>query len=258
MGSVSIKALHLEDISLNFGGMIVLNHCHLSVDVGEKRAIIGPNGAGKTTLFNVITGVLSPSKGLIRLLGEDITPLPTHKRALKGLARTFQITNLFPNLSVIENVILGIQALTKTKMIFYRRMASFNTLLDQARSFLADWGLEGKSDIWVRDLSHGEQRQLEIILALSANPKVLLLDEPTQGLSTAETAMIIPMIERLGRSITVLFIEHDMDVAFQLADKITVLYFGQVLAEGTVAEIRNNAKVAEVYLGLEGSHARTC
>ena len=199
--------------------------------------------------------MIKPSGGGVLLFNQDITKYPAHVRASLGLARTFQITNLFNNLTVMENILLGLQALTHKKYVFYRRISSFGKLVRNALSMLRNWGLEDKKDYLVRNLSHGEQRQLEIILALSSRPKVLLLDEPTQGLSNAETALVIPMVRSLDPSTTVLFIEHDMDVAFQMADKITVLYYGTVLAEGNEEQIRSNPKVAEVYLGGEVSNA---
>ncbi len=248
-------ALEVDNVDVRFGGLQVLTTCRLSVEAGEKRAIIGPNGAGKTTLFNVISGIVKPSAGRILSFDRDITRISAHLRASLGLARTFQITNLFGNLSVLENVILSLQALTSTKYVFYKMTSSFTELISNAVALLREWGLEDKKDYPVRSLSHGEQRQLEIILALASKPKILLLDEPTQGLSTAETALVVPMVRALEPSTTVLFIEHDMDVAFQMADKITVLYYGSVLAEGTEAEIRGNPSVAEVYLGLESHNA---
>jgi len=246
-----MSALTLEEISVEFGGIQALAKLNSSIEVGEKRAIIGPNGAGKTTLFNVISGMVKPATGRDILFDQDITNYRAHLRAAFGLARTFQITNLFANLSVLENIILGVQALTQTKYVFYRRTFSYEELITNAETLLRQWGLWDKRNYCVRTLSHGEQRQLEIVLALSTKPKILLLDEPTQGLSTAETALVIPMIEQLDPSTTVLFIEHDIDVAFKIADKISVLYFGQILAEGKEAEIRGNPKVAEVYLGLD-------
>lgn len=248
-------ALQLDDVDVRFGGLQVLTMCRLSVEAGEKRAIIGPNGAGKTTLFNVISGMIKPTSGRVLFFGKDITKTQAHLRASLGLARTFQITNLFGNLSVMENILLGIQALKPTKYVFFKTMSSFPDMISNALSLLRTWGLEDKKDHPVRGLSHGEQRQLEIILALSTKPKILLLDEPTQGLSTAETALVVPMVRSLDASTTVLFIEHDMDVAFQMADRISVLCNGNVLAEGREEEIRGNRRVAEVYLGLGGSHA---
>lgn len=248
-------ALEIDDVDVRFGGLQALTMCRLRVETGEKRALIGPNGAGKTTLFNVISGTIRPSAGRVLSFEQDITRSPAHVRASLGLARTFQITNLFANLSVMENILLGLQALTWTKYAFYKTTASFTELTGNAVNLLRDWGLDQKKDYPVRSMSHGEQRQLEIILALASRPKILLLDEPTQGLSTAETALVVPMVRSLESSTTVLFIEHDMDVAFQMADKITVLNQGSVLAEGTEEEIRGNPSVAEVYLGLENDDA---
>lgn len=250
-----MKILEIDKVDVHFGGLQALTSCRLAVESGERRAIIGPNGAGKTTLFNVISGMIRPTGGAIRSFGEDITTMPVHLRASLGISRTFQITNLFPNLSVMENLILGLQASSRLKFVFFRRLSSFSALLGRAESYLKKWGLEEKKDHPVRMLSHGEQRQLEIILAMAISPKILLLDEPTQGLSSAETALVVPMVKALDPSTTVLFIEHDMEVAFQMADRITVLYYGSVLADGSEAEIRGNPAVAEVYLGLEGNHA---
>jgi branched-chain amino acid transport system ATP-binding protein len=246
----SMDALKVDNVDISFGGIQALLQLTLTLKVGEKRAIIGPNGAGKTTLFNVISGMLKPANGHIFLFDQDITNYPPHLRAALGLARTFQITNLFGTLSVLENIILGIQGLLRTKYVFYRRASSFKELIGHAGSLLREWGLWKKRESLVRNLSHGEQRQLEIVLALASQPKVLLLDEPTQGLSMAETTLVISMMERLDQSTTVLFIEHDMDVAFKMADTISVLHYGQILAEGNETEIRGNPKVAEVYLGL--------
>jgi branched-chain amino acid transport system ATP-binding protein len=250
-----MSALILEEISVEFGGIQALTRLTSSIEVGEKRAIIGPNGAGKTTLFNVISGMIKPASGRVLLFDKDITNYTAHLRAALGLARTFQITNLFANLSVLENIILGVQALTWTKYVFYSPTFTYRETIDNAETLLRKWGLWDKRNYPVRNLSHGEQRQLEIVLALSTKPKILLLDEPTQGLSIAETALVIPMIEQLDPSTTILFIEHDIDVAFKIADKTSVLYFGQILAEGEEAQIRGNPKVAEVYLGLDTQHA---
>jgi branched-chain amino acid transport system ATP-binding protein len=245
-----MEALKIDNIDINFGGLRALSKLTLTLKVGEKRAIIGPNGAGKTTLFNVISGMLKPTNGHVFLFCRDITNCPPHLRAALGLARTFQITNLFGSLSVLENIILGIQGLLKTKYVFYRRTSTFKDLIANAGSLLNEWGLWEKRDSPVRNLSHGEQRQLEIVLALASQPKVLLLDEPTQGLSMAETTLVVSMMEHLDQSTTVLFIEHDMDVAFQMADTISVLHYGQILAEGDESGIRSNPKVAEIYLGI--------
>ncbi len=244
-----MDALKVDHVDIHFGGIQALLQLTLTLKVGEKRAVIGPNGAGKTTLFNIISGMLTPTNGHVFLFGQDITNCPRHLRAALGLARTFQITNLLSTLSVLENIVLGIQGLLRTKYVFYRRTSSFQELIARAESLLREWGLWERRDFPVHHLSHGEQRQLEIVLALASQPRVLLLDEPTQGLSMAETNLVISMMERLDPSTTILFIEHDMDVAFKMADTISVLHYGQILAEGDEAGIRGNPKVAEVYLG---------
>jgi len=249
-----VKALTVENVDVSFGGVQALTRLSLSVEEGERRAIIGPNGAGKTTLFNIISGTLRPNAGSVFLCDRDITSCPAHRRAALGLARTFQITNLFPSLSVLENLILGIQALRPAKYVFFRRTSSFRSIRSHAEALLEEWGLWERRQAAVRNLSHGEHRQLEIILAIAGRPRVLLLDEPTQGLSMGETSLLIPMLERVGRSTTIVFIEHDMDVAFKIADRVSVLYFGQVLAEGDKSEIRGNRRVTEVYLGTAQTH----
>ena len=247
-----MKALRVEKIDVSFGGVQAIGGLSLSLEPGERRVVIGPNGAGKTTLFNVISGVLRPSAGRVLLHERDVTDVPVHRRSGLGLARTFQITNLFPSLTVRENLILGLQALKPTKYVFYKKVSSFHCLLSRADELLEEWGLGGRRNDPVRVLSHGEHRQLEIVLALAEDPSVLLLDEPTQGLSAAETALVLAMLGRVGRDKAILFIEHDMDVAFRIADTVSVLYFGQLLAEGDEAAIRGNARVAEVYLGQHG------
>jgi branched-chain amino acid transport system ATP-binding protein len=223
----------------------------LEIQPGERRAIIGPNGAGKTTLFNLIGGQLSPSSGQIFLFGREVTKLPPFRRAALGLARTFQITTLFPNLTVLENMLLAVQALDSVKFVLYRRLTSYQHLLSTAQSLLEQWNLWEKRHALVRQLSYGEQRQLEILLAVAHLPRVLLLDEPTAGLSAAETRQVVAMIQQLDPSITVLLIEHDMDVAFQVARHITVLHQGRLLADGAPEAIRRDPTVAEIYLGVQ-------
>jgi branched-chain amino acid transport system ATP-binding protein len=244
-----ILALTVERLGKSFGGLTAVDAVDLSIDPGERRALIGPNGAGKTTLFNLISGTLPPSSGRILLFGEDVSGLPAHARAALGLARTFQITTLFRNLTVLDNVLLAVQALDPVKRVFYRRRRGYGRLLDRAHALLAEWRLAPQAEIPVRELSYGEQRQLEIIMAVAGNPRLLLLDEPTAGLSPAETATVAGIIKRLSRELAMLVIEHDMDVAFELADRITVLYQGRVLTEGDGAAIRRNPQVNEIYLG---------
>jgi branched-chain amino acid transport system ATP-binding protein len=246
-----LELLTLEKGSKNFGGIQALNNVNFSIELGERRAIIGPNGAGKTTLFNVISGLLKPSTGRIFLLGEDITRMPAHRRVALGMARTFQITNLFPSLTVKENMLLSLQAPNTLKFSFLRPLRSDKYLLPRAQALLEQWGMWDKREMEVRNLSYGDQRQLEIILALSQNPKLLLLDEPTSGLSPAESTTTVSMIEALQKDMTILFIEHDMDTAFRLAEQVMVLHLGSVLALGPPDKIKSNSQVQKVYLGEE-------
>jgi len=246
-----VTALSIERLSKNFGGLQALYDLSLEIQPGERRAIIGPNGAGKTTLFHLIGGQLSPSSGRIFLFGQEVTRLPPFRRAALGLARTFQIITLFLNLTVMENMLLAVQALDSVRFVLYRPLSGYRDILSQARSLLEQWNLWEKRRTLVRHLSYGEQRQLEILLALAHMPKVLLLDEPTAGLSAAETQQVVAMIQHLDPSITVLLIEHDMDVAFQVAQRITVLHYGRPLADGPPEAIRKDSTVAEIYLGVE-------
>jgi branched-chain amino acid transport system ATP-binding protein len=222
----------------------------LSVRGGERRAILGPNGAGKTTFFNLVAGSLFPTSGKIFFLGENVTRLSCHRRAHKGMARTFQITNLFFNLSVIENLALAVQGLERTKFSLLRPIAAYPHLYERGMELLARIGLEDVRDEVIGNLSYGVQRQIEIMLALTAEPKLLLLDEPTAGLSPAEATIMVEMLKLLPSSITIMIIEHDMDVAFKLAESITVLHFGKVIAEGSIDEVRANRTVQEIYLGV--------
>ena len=221
----------------------------LSVQAGERRALIGPNGAGKTTLFNLISGTLPLSGGAISLFGQDVTRAPAHRRAALGLARTFQITNLFPDLTVLENCLLAVQALSPVKFSMLRPVTAYGHLRERARAMLEAVGLEAVAAARVNVLSHGEQRQLEIALALAGRPRVLLLDEPTAGLSPAESRLMAQLIAGLDPAITVLMIEHDMDIALELSPQVTVLHYGRVIADGSREEIRADPQVREIYLG---------
>ena len=242
-------ALRLDAVTRNFGGLRAVDGVSLTVRAGERRALIGPNGAGKTTLFNLVAGVLPVTSGAIRLFGEDVTRAPAHRRAARGLARTFQITNLFPGLTVMENCLLAVQALTPVKFSMLRPVGAYPRLRERARGMLAAVGLETVDDVLVANLSHGEQRQLEIALALAGNPRLLLLDEPTAGLSPAESRLMADLLAGLDPAITVLMIEHDMDIALALASHVTVLHYGRVIADGTREEIRADPQVREIYLG---------
>jgi len=246
-----VTALEIETLSHHFGGLTALSGVSLAVAPGERLAIIGPNGAGKTTLFNLVTGILRPSAGRIRLFGQDVTRLPTHRRAQLGLARTFQITTLFPRLTVLDSVLLAVQGLDPVRFTLHRPRDAYGHLRERAESLLADWGLADRAAHVTRQLSYGEQRQVELVLALAGAPKVLLLDEPTAGLSPAETASVVEMIRRFSRETTILLIEHDMDVALDLVDRVVVLFQGRVLAEGAKDKIKGDPEVAAIYLGTD-------
>ncbi len=246
---MSTAALELEGVSRAFGGLQALDRVTLAVRPGERRALIGPNGAGKTTLFNLISGELPVGAGRISLFGENVTRLPSHRRAALGLARTFQITNLFPTLSVFENCRLAVQALSRVKYSMLRPCRHFAVLDDEARAVLASVGLGERAGAQVRNLSHGEQRQLEIALALASRPRVLLLDEPTAGLSPAESRSMAALLRQLDAAITVLIIEHDMDIALELSDMVTVLHYGRVIADGPREDVKADPQVKEIYLG---------
>lgn len=243
--------LRLEGLSKNFAGLLAVTDVFLEVSPGERRVMIGPNGAGKTTLFNLIAGNLFPTSGKVFLLGEDITRLPCHRRAHMGIARTYQITNLFFNLSVIDNLVLAAQALEKTKFSLFRPVTSYRHLYEKGMELLSWIGMETTKDELVKNLSYGVQRQIEIILALTKDPQLLLLDEPTAGLSPAEAAIMVDILKRLPSHITFLIIEHDMDVAFELAEFITVLHYGKVIADGSIDAIKTNRTVQEIYLGFQ-------
>jgi len=246
---MTAAALRLEKVSRSFGGLQAVDGVTLTVRPGERRALIGPNGAGKTTLFNLISGALPPSAGRISLFGGDVTDAPAQRRAALGLARTFQITNLFPDLTVLENCLLAAQAHTPTRFAMLRPVYRYAGLIERARATLASLALEPLAGAVVRNLSHGEQRQLEIALALAGKPRVLLLDEPTAGLSPAESRLMAGLLQRLDPEITVLMIEHDMDIALELSEMVTVLHYGRVIADGPREQVKADPQVKEIYLG---------
>jgi len=242
-------ALQLEAVCKSFGGLRAVDRVELAVRPGERRALIGPNGAGKTTLFNLIAGALPVSSGTITLFGTDVTGKAQHRRAALGLARTFQITNLFPALTVRQNALLAAQALTRAKFSMLRPLERFVDLQTRAGEALAAVGLADRAGATVRHLSHGEQRQLEIALALAGRPKLLLLDEPAAGLSQAEAHLMTDLLHRLDPAITLLIIEHDMDIALQVAQQVTVLHYGRVIADGPRETVKMDPTVREIYLG---------
>lgn len=243
--------LVLENLTKEFGGLTAVDHLNLEIQAGERHGIIGPNGAGKTTLFNLICGDLNPSSGRVIHFGQDVTVLPTHKRIALGISRTFQINKLFPKLTVLQNLLLAAQGLEKTKYVMYRPISSYGHLLEKTRKILEEFEMWEKRDILVENLSYGEQRQIEICLALIENPRLLLLDEPTAGLSRAETKTCTSILKKLASNITILLIEHDMAVAFELVENVTVLQFGGLVATGNKEAIKENQTVKEIYLGTE-------
>ena len=242
-------AVEIEDLAKVFGGLRAVDGVTLRVAAGERRALIGPNGAGKTTLFHCVTGTLLASSGRVKLYGHDVTHMPEHRRTKLGMGRTFQITNVFTDLSLTENLALSIVGTDRRKWIFHRPLEAFPAIRAQALAGLDAVGLKDRADHPVRLLSYGERRQLELALALNTGPKVLFLDEPCAGLSPSERQRIFNMIRGLPRDITVVLIEHDMDVALGLADRVTVMHRVRVMAEGTPEEVQANAQVRDVYFG---------
>jgi branched-chain amino acid transport system ATP-binding protein len=246
-GAVSAPILRTEALSVRFGGLRALSDVNFEVARNEIRAIIGPNGAGKSTFFNCLTGVLRPSSGRIVLNDEDITGLPSDRISRKGIARSYQITNILPNATTMENVRIAAQSRRHSWNMISHRDA-FADLNEKAEAALQSVGLLGKAYELASNLSHGEQRNLEIGIALATEPKLLCLDEPTAGMSQVETNETMELVRRIGKNLTILIVEHDMAVVMELCDRITVLHYGAILAEGTPQEIQQNPKVLEVYL----------
>jgi len=242
-------ALRIIGLSKSFGMIRAVENVSITANVGTRMAILGPNGAGKTTLFNLISGLHRPSSGDIALFGKSVARVPPHARVQMGLARTYQVTNLYPTLSVLDNIRLGLLGTDTTRYALHSSVARLGGLNERSRELLEVIGLWERRDMEVRHLSYGHQRQVEIIMALASEPKVLLLDEPAAGLSVAETRPMIELIRSLDPALTLLIIEHDMDVAFEVATEITVLHNGQILAQGTRDEIKANSSVRDVYLG---------
>jgi branched-chain amino acid transport system ATP-binding protein len=242
-------AVEVEALSKQFGGVRAVDDVSLRVPPGERRALIGPNGAGKTTLFHCVTGTLFATAGRVRLFGEDVTRLPEYSRTQLGMARTFQITNVFTDLSPTENVALALIGTDARKWVIHRPLDAFPAIRAEAVAQLEAVGLHGRAGLPVKLLSYGERRQLELALALASRPQVLLLDEPCAGLAPSERQRIFALVRALPRDITLVMIEHDMDVALGLADRVTVMNRGRVMAEGTPDEIRANREVRDVYFG---------
>jgi len=238
--------IEVRELRRAFGGVVALDGVSLTVAQGERRAVIGPNGAGKTTLINVLTGEVPPTGGAVRLAGHDITRLRPWERARLGLAHVYQRAELFAPLSARENVALAVAARQGPYRVFRAPPRSEHA---EADAMLERVGLAGREGVTVRALSHGERRQLELAVALAQRPRVLLLDEPTAGMSPVETARITELIASFDRALTILIVEHDMDVVFRLADRVTVLHEGRVIADGTAADVRGDVRVHDVYLG---------
>jgi branched-chain amino acid transport system ATP-binding protein len=245
-----VSVLRTDHLCRAFGSLVVTNDVNLTVDAGERHVIIGPNGAGKTSLVNQIGGQLEPSGGRIFVKNTDITGWSPSRVSRLGVARTFQRNNLFQNLSVMENLRLAVQARRGNPLDAFTPVRRLRDLIARAEELMRRVHLGGDGARLARNLSYGEQRQLEIGIALAGEPDLLLLDEPTSGMSPAETGRMIELIASLPRSLAILMIEHDMKVVFSLADRITVLYYGEVLATGTPGEIQANRRVREVYLGM--------
>ena len=241
--------LRVEKLMRRFGGLVATDNLSLDVAPGELHAIIGPNGAGKTTLIGQLTGELAPNSGRIRFDGQDITALPVHERSQRGLARSFQITSLFADFTALDNAALAVQAHAGHSFRFWRNARREDELRVPARAALDRVGLGERADVVVAGLSHGEQRQLEIAMALATQPRMLLLDEPMAGMGPEESARMVRTLRELKANLTILLIEHDMEAVFALADRITVLVYGRVIASGAPEAIRANAEVREAYLG---------
>ena len=242
--------LETKDLRKSFGALTAVAGVSLAVEAGTLHSIIGPNGAGKTTLFNLLTGTFAPTSGRIFLEGKDITGTPAHRVAHLGLARSFQRTNLFPAFTLLDNVWVAAFACRQSwRGLMWRPSERYPDLVERARGALSDVGLLEKEKHLAREISHGEQRQLELAIALAAQPRVLLLDEPAAGLSPEETRRMVSLVRTLKGRYTIVLIEHKMDIIMSVSDRISVMHFGSLIAEGTPAEIQRNAEVRKAYLG---------
>lgn len=243
--------LSIQNLEKSFGAVKATNDASLELQAGELHAIIGPNGAGKSTLISQIAGEIRPDKGQIIFAGQDITALPAHERPRLGLARSFQVSQLYPEFSVLENIAVAIAARQRRTHGMWTPLSSDATLLEPAHSYLQQVGLGRRGDDLVSELSHGERRQLELALALAQEASVLLLDEPMAGMGAEESARMTELLMSLKGRYAILLVEHDMDAVFALADRITVLVYGQTILTGTVDEVRNDPQVRAAYLGEE-------
>jgi branched-chain amino acid transport system ATP-binding protein len=246
---MTATAIEVSRLAKHFGGLRAVDDVSLSIPLGERRVLIGPNGAGKTTLFNCIAGTQQPTAGRIAMFGTDISHVAENHRAALGMARTFQISNVCVDLTVQENLYLAILGTDRRKWIMHRSVTDFSGLTERVMFGLEKVGLADRAEEPVRVLSYGERRQLELALALNSDPKVLLLDEPCAGLSPNERRRLSQLVSALSRNITLILIEHDIDIALALADRVTVLHRGKVILDGTPDEVQNNEQVREVYFG---------
>jgi branched-chain amino acid transport system ATP-binding protein len=243
--------LDIRRLSRRFGALEALKAVDFSVDAGEVHALIGPNGAGKTTFIHHVSGALRPDSGSVHFAGRDVTRLSMHRRVAAGMARSYQITNVFLGLSVLDNVALAVQGRSDagSSFRFWRPVRREHRLFEEARNYLEQVGLAGQQGALAGQLSHGEQRALELAMALATRPQLLLLDEPMAGTGPEESARMVELIEHLARHVTILLVEHDMAAVFRLADRISVLVNGEMICTGTPDEVRNDAGVRRAYLG---------
>jgi branched-chain amino acid transport system ATP-binding protein len=244
-----VEALVVKDLSKNFGGVNAVQNVCFEVEAGEHLAIIGPNGAGKTTLFNLLSGQLTPTAGRVMFFGQDITNLPTHYRIHLGMSRSFQIASLFLKLSVLQNMSLALHGIRPSRFQMFRSADSYKNVITKAEELLRSMDLWEKRNVLVNAISYGEQRKLEIALSLATEPKLLLLDEPSSGLTADESADITGRIRNLGTKITVVLVAHDMDLVFGVAQRIIVLHYGELIIDGPCDKVRTDPKVKEIYMG---------
>jgi branched-chain amino acid transport system ATP-binding protein len=245
--------LRVDRLRKSYGALVVTDDVSLDVATGELHAVIGPNGAGKTTLIHQISGLVAPDAGHVLFDGDDITALPMHERVRRGLARSFQITSILPGFSALENVALAVQARSGSSFRFFGDASREQGLNDAAGAFLTEVGLTARKHLPAGRLSHGEKRQLELAIALASEPKLMILDEPLAGTGHEESARVVETLRRLKRRCTIMLIEHDMEAVFALADRITVLVYGRVIATGSPESVRANPEVRSAYLGEEAA-----
>ena len=245
------RLLEVRGLAKRFGALQASDGIDLEIREGETHAVIGPNGAGKTTLIAQLAGGIRPDAGTVRFAGEDITALPAHARARRGLARSFQITSIYPEFSALRNVMLAVQARAGHSFRFWKAMSGDEALRAPALALLDEVGLASRAEIQAASLAHGEQRALEIAMALATQPRLLLLDEPVAGMGAEETQRMVAFLSTLKGGKTMLLVEHDMDAVFSLADRVSVLVYGRIIATGTPPEIRANPEVRRAYLGEE-------